>query len=204
MNIWNINSILIFVAFVIPGFISIKIYEMLIPGPYSGSNEKIVDAISYSSINYAVFAIPIYFVESSGLANNHKLLYIFFYIFVLFVAPVGWVSIYKYLRENKFIASKLVHPIQKPWDYVFGKRMPYWVLATLNNGVRLGGYYGYDSFASSSPAPPELYLEQAWEINKDGGFERVHDDTNGLLINGGEIQFLELFKVEFDAEKDSQ
>lgn len=31
MDIWDANKLLLFIAFVIPGFVSLKIYELLFP-----------------------------------------------------------------------------------------------------------------------------------------------------------------------------
>jgi hypothetical protein len=48
---------------VIPGFISIKCYELLFPGPGRSSSEQVIDAITYSAMNYAILAYPIIAVE---------------------------------------------------------------------------------------------------------------------------------------------
>ena len=52
------------------------------------------------------------------------------------------------------------------------------------------------SFASSSPAPEQLYLEEAWVINNDGGFERPRKDSAGIIIMGTEIVDVELFNMK--------
>ncbi|MGY0559808.1 DUF6338 family protein [Luteimonas sp. A277] len=59
MDIWEVEKLSLFLAFVIPGFISIKCYQVAFPGTARGSAEQLLDAIAYSCINYAVLAIPI-------------------------------------------------------------------------------------------------------------------------------------------------
>ncbi len=51
MKIWDENKLLIFIAFVVPGFIAIKAYELLTPTRYTESSKQIVDAVAYSCLN---------------------------------------------------------------------------------------------------------------------------------------------------------
>lgn len=195
MNIWELDKLFLFIAFVIPGFISIKAFELFFPSELTESSKKIVDAITYSCINYALLLLPIYWVESSCLSRIHPSLYIMFYVAVLFLAPLLWACIWKKLRESEFFQKNAPHPTQKPWDYVFSQRELYWVIVYLNDGTKIAGKYGTNSFSSSSPSHEQIYLEESWELNKDGGFERKHNETAGVIIVTSEISHVELFNL---------
>lgn len=57
-------------------------------------------------------------------------------------------------RRAKWAQRLLPHPMQRPWDYLFGKQdREYWVIATLADKTKMAGRYGHFSFASSAPAP---------------------------------------------------
>ena len=173
MDIWQSDKLILFLLFVIPGFISLKFYELLIPNEYKDSSKQIIDAIAYSCINYAILLIPIIHIETMRKNNEVNLFgYYLFYIFVFIVAPIIWVLIFKWLREKEFFQKIAPHPTLKPWDYVFQQRKPYWIKITLKNGQIVGGKYSINSFASSSPAKEQIYLEESWIINDRGGFER--------------------------------
>ena len=58
MDIWDANKLLLFIAFVIPGFVSLKTYELLCPGAPKESDKLLIDAVAYSSINYAAYSTP--------------------------------------------------------------------------------------------------------------------------------------------------
>src|SRR5690554_8094132 len=88
MDIWEIDKLALFLAFVIPGFISIKAYQLAFPGTERATSDQLVDAIAYSSINYALLIFPIISVESGTLRDECRTLYYLFYIFVLFIAPI--------------------------------------------------------------------------------------------------------------------
>lgn len=192
MAIWELDKLPLFIAFIIPGFISIKCYQLVFPGTEHPTTEQIVDAVAYSSINYAILIPLIIGVENSVLKANYPVLYYVFYMFVLFLAPIVWVFLWKYLRTRDFVQNNVPHPTAKPWDYVFSQRKPYWVKVTLKDGTVIGGRYAENSFASSTPAEAQIYLEETWVLNGNGGFERKKSRTAGVIILSTDISHIEL------------
>ncbi|MDU9049713.1 MAG: DUF6338 family protein [Candidatus Electrothrix sp. Rat3] len=200
MNIWDIDKLFLFIAFVIPGFISIKTYEILIPTESKDSSKQILDAIAYSCINYALLMWLILEVEQSTLNTTHPFLYKIFYTLVLFVFPIIWVLMWRWVRGWKFLQERLPHPTVKPWDYVFCQKQWYWIIVTLKNGDKIAGKYGGKSFTSSNPAPEQIYFEEAWVLNDDGGFDRPRRGTAGIIILSEEILTVELFEYNCNEE----
>lgn len=195
MDIWAANKLLLFIAFVIPGFVSLKTYELLFPAATKESDKLLIDAVAYSSINYALLLWPIYEIETHSVREVYPTAYVLFYVFVLFIAPIFWAYVTKRLRSTEFFQQSIPHPTAKPWDYVFAQRKPYWVIVTLKDGKQFAGKYDAASFASSAPAPEQLYLEEAWVLNTDGGFERQRNETAGIIILSSEIITVEFFNV---------
>ena len=193
MNIWEIDKLFLFIAFVIPGFISMRFFELFFPSQLKDSSKHIVDAVTYSCINYALLLLPIYWVENGELFIFSPSLYVFFYVSVLFIAPLLWAFSWISLRKSQFFQKNVPHPTQKPWDYVFSQRKVLWVIVTLKDGVKIAGLYNSKSFASSAPSPEQIYLEQSWELNSDEMFERQHNETAGVIIVSSEISHVEFF-----------
>lgn len=192
MDIWEVDKLILFIAFVIPGFISIKAYQLLFPSTKVSTSDQLIDAVAYSSINYALLILPILGVERGLLKEAHPALYNLFYIFVLFLAPIAWVLIWRFLRTRDFFQRNAPHPTAKPWDYVFLQRKPYWVKIHLKDGTVIAGRYAEKSFASSTPAEEQIYLEETWVINDKGAFERPKNNTAGVIVLSSEISYLEL------------
>lgn len=192
MNIWDLDKLFLFIMFVVPGFISLKAYELFFPGQPKDSSKQIIDAITYSCINYALLFFFILKIEKSGYATTYPNLYFLFYFFVLFISPVILVLVWKRLRSTSFAQKNAPHPTAKPWDYVFLQRKSYWVKVVKNDGTIIGGKYSEKSFASSAPASEQIYLEESWIINDKGGFERVKNNSAGVIILSGEISHIEL------------
>jgi hypothetical protein len=204
MDIWNTDKLVLFVAFVVPGFVSLKTYQLLFQTVPKDSSSQIVDAVAYSCLNYALLSWPILGIEESGIRKSSPNVYYAFYFFVLFVMPVALVCALMKLRNTGFFLRTLPHPTGKPWDYVFAQRKPYWVVVTLKSAKKIAGRYDSASFSSSSPMPEQIYLQEAWELNADGGFERVREETAGIIILASDIESVELFNLKYGGSNDRQ
>ena len=193
MDVLNQDKLILFFLFIVPGFISIKIYNLLQPSNHIESSKLVIDAITYSGINYAFLAIPIYFVEKGQLLSNCPFLYYLFYVLVFIIFPAVLPFLLLRIRKSKGCAT-LPHPTGKAWDYVFQNAPESWVKVTLKDGTIIGGAYSGNSFASSSPEPMQLYLSEHWIMSEEGGFERKVNNTTGILILNSDIVTVEFFK----------
>lgn len=194
MDIWADDKLALFIAFVIPGFISLKVYELIEPGVRQDTSKQLIDAIAYSCINYAVLALPITAIESSNAHVDSPKWYYFFYFFVLLIFPVLLALGWRFLRTREFFQKNAPHPTGLPWDFVFSQRKSYWMRITLSDGKVIGGRYAHNSFASSSPAKEQLYLEEAWVIDDKGGFVKKKDRSAGVIVLAADISQIELLE----------
>jgi hypothetical protein len=80
-------------------------------------------------------------------------------------------------------------------------REPFYLIITLTSGKRIGATYGNNSFASSYPADPEIYVEEAWDVDEAEGFVRRHVKTRGLLIASSAIESIEFIGPYDDDEE---
>lgn len=204
MDIWETDKLLLFIAFVVPGFISLKTYELLFPRAPKKSADQLIDAIAYSSVNYALLLWPIFEIELHDVRSTSPTLYILFYVFVLLLAPILWACLLRKLRTTKFIQKTMPHPTAKPWDYVFGQLKPYWIIVTLKDGKQIAGRYGKLSFASSSPANEQIYLQETWKLKPNGGFDRARVDSAGIIILSSDIVTVEFFNITTGARNVDQ
>ncbi|WP_423812715.1 DUF6338 family protein [Pseudomonas peradeniyensis] len=196
MDIWEASKLALFIWFVVPGFISIKVYQLIVPASYRSTSELLIDAVSYSCINFALMSWAVVYVEGSGLFSAHRWMYYAFYFFVLFVSPVLIVLLWKKIRTSDRFQWTMPHPTLKPWDFVFSNRSHYWVHVHLVDGGSVSGLYSSRSFASSAPATDQIYLEQVWVLNEDGGFDRMVEGSAGAIISGDRIKYVEFIDYE--------
>jgi hypothetical protein len=195
MDIWDANKLITFIAFAIPGFVALKAYDALAPRPPRDASQQLIDAVAYSCVNYAVMLLPILWVERAELRTSHPTGYVLFWVSVVLISPVILACVTRWARTWRWVQRFLPHPMGKPWDYVFSKRESYWVIVTMKDGTRVAGRYDSSSFASGCPDPEQIYLQEAWVMNDDGGLERQRKNTKGIIILGSEMSTVELFEI---------
>jgi len=188
----NQETLALFLIFFIPGFISLKVYDLLIPAERQDFTRSLFDAMGYSALNFAALLWLIALLRSGGLSSW---LWYTAMFFLLIGMPILWPVLFLQIRKHPKVAQRITSANPRVWDDIFAKRTPYWVIVHLKDQRRIGGLYGGKSFASHSPAPPEIYLEQVWHVDENGGFtDTVVKSTAGILIMGTDILALEFFQ----------
>lgn len=204
MDILEKGKLFLFVLFIMPGFISMRVYRLFHPAPDNDTSKILIDVVSYSCINYSLLLTPIYLIEINGVFFTHPFLYYLFYFLVLIIIPVLLPILLLKARQSPRIRQKLPHPMARAWDYFFSTNQCCWVLVTLKNGKKYGGLYSYNSFATSRPEPEQLYLEKHWALDEEGDFDHELTDTLGILILTNEIESVEFIKLKETTTSNSE
>jgi len=195
MDIWQVDKLVLFLGFFIPGFISLKVYDLLVPGERRDFSKSLLEAVGYSALNYAALSWLIILIHSKSFYDNYRVCYFLFLFLIMFVIPILWPFVFLKLSSWTPIAKHVVrHPIQEPWDYVFARRQSSWVIVHFRDGRRIGGRFDTNSFASSGPAEEQIYLEEVWELDEKGRFIEPIERSEGIIILGEDITAVEFFK----------
>lgn len=192
-GIWEVEKLKLFLIFFIPGFISIKVYGLLVADKKVDFSKSIYEAIGYSCLNFAAFFWLLNIIHSPGFFDSHTLWYYILFSIVLFITPMTWPILYCWITKHRFLSKYLIDPIKSPWDKFFSNGKSYWVLVHLKDGRVIGGKYARKSFASSYPRKQEIYLEEVWKLDANKKFVQKIDRTEGIIILRDEIIALEFF-----------
>jgi len=191
MEIFEANKILLFIIFFIPGFISMKVYHIMIAIDKVNFSESIVEAVAFSSINYAALSWLIILIYNYDIASNNLFWFIVFVIFIIFIAPIIWTVLFINITKSKLLRKYILNPIKNPWDYFFDLKESCWVIVNLKNGEKIGGVYSEKSFSSAYPRNEQIYLEELWELDENGNFLNKKNRTKGVIIFGDEMKSIE-------------
>ncbi len=194
MEIWEVDKLILFLVFFVPGFVSLKVYDLLIPGEQRDFSKSLFEVIAYSALNYAVLSWLIVWIYSENFYQTHRVWFFVFVVLIMFAFPTAWPVFYTQLWKWKSISKFIIHPFKKPWDYVFSKGEPYWVIIHLKNGRKIGGKFDSKSFASSFPAEEQIYLEEVWELDEKEKFRKPILRSAGMIVFSNEILAIELFR----------
>jgi len=191
----SISSIQLFIIFVMPGFISMQVYRLLMPARQLDWANAAISGLFYSSVNYA-FCLPfLSLLAFSFTSESHPYLYAAVGFFILLVAPIIWPCLFARFLRSKKLMKNLQIPFPSAWDYYFDKRMPCFVLIHLKNGRMIGGYYGVNSFATSFPSDGDIYFETVYAVDEKGKFGQPIANSTGALIRRDDYSYIEIFGI---------
>lgn len=177
-----------------------KVYSTCVAGPPLDASKSAIEALSLSSVIYAIFSPALWLAHRHSLAESCAAAYAGLWFIVLLVAPVLLAISWARLRKTKWFLDHFPHPIGKAWDYVFAQREPFYIIVTFRSGKRIGGTYAGRSFASSGHHEEQLYIEEVWDIDENQGFIERHVQTRGMLISHSQIESIEFIGIHNDNE----
>ncbi|WP_100641508.1 DUF6338 family protein [Marinobacter salexigens] len=190
MDIWEIDKSLLFLVLVLPGFISIKVYSLLIAVEARDYSKSLVEAVCYSSLNFSVFSWLIVLISSEGFYHHHPFIYWIGLFLVFFGAPSIWPFLFRWISELKVFKKNILSPYKQPWDYVFAKKESMWIVVYLKDGEIIRGKFAEKSFASSYPSERQIYIEEVWREKNGKKFGEKVTRTKGILISQDEIKYI--------------
>jgi hypothetical protein len=189
------EKLILFLLFFLPGFITLKIYEMFTPWGKIDFTKRWLEAIAYSALNFIALSWLIAIVITNKFSENHEVLYPVLLILIGIICPALWGFLYFKLSRTKKFAKYTKSPFPSCWDFFFSRKDHCWVILHLKDGKKVGGKFDTDSYASAYPDKEQIYLEEVWELNqKTDEFIFPHKDSKGLLISNEEIKFVEFIK----------
>jgi hypothetical protein len=194
MDIWQEGKLVLFLTMFVPGFISMKVWDLLVPSERRDFGKSLVEAVAFSAINFALLFWLVDYLNTPKLVSRSPLLYYVGNFALFFLFPVVWPIALLRLMQWQFVAKHVIHPVLKPWDYFFGKREPSWVIVYLKNGWVIGGKFDAKSFASSYPAKEQIYIEELWQLDAKRNFVAPIKRSKGAIVLGDDILAIEFFQ----------
>lgn len=185
------SKLAIVALFALPGFISLRVWGLIFPTSPSALKDQIGEAISFGILNAMVCA-PLFFL----LQPNSPLALYILAVVTLVVLPAIWPFPLRWLMRILQKHDIILITSHCAWDDVFLRDEPYFVIVHLNDGARVGGYYGPKSFAGLHPNSGELYLEQLWYLDEEGKFTSIVPDSRGLILRPAYYKYVELMAAQ--------
>lgn len=196
-------TIIMAIAFLIPGFIITSINKRVIPIVDKEYKTKIFENFIYSFLNIFLWSIPIYkiYLNIDWWHKNYTLLWIVG-VLIIFLSPMT-IALVVILFNRHEIFRKICEYFSLPsvdtdpsaWDFKFKQIQGEWVLITLSDNRTIAGFVGKNSFISSNAKERDLYIDEVYEINKNNEWHKTKR-TDGIWLRSGEIISIEFFKFE--------
>ena len=184
-----------FAAFIVPGFIAMRVWGLVRPGDALSTKDSAVDLIVYGllifSLGYA-FGLVTTILRDPSFANRALAAVVVFAILpVLLPIALNWLL--RHLQSTGLIT----YGDRRAWDHFFQRRRPCWLVFHLKDGTKLGGYFGHGSYATLYPHSGSIYVAEQWEVELDTG-KIVGDDPigDGFLLRHDDYVYVEVRQTE--------
>jgi Family of unknown function (DUF6338) len=189
----SLESFRWFLILVFPGLISMHVYRLFMPARPIEWKTAILEAFFYSAVNFAI-CLPVIAWMFFGHAEDHPIWAGFAGYLVFLIGPILWPWVWVRFSKSPLM-KKLQLPYPTAWDAYFDRREECFLLITLRNGDRVGGFFGPGSYASSFPNDGDIYMSAVYKLDRQGNFLEAIPDTKGLLIRKDEYSLIEFFAV---------
>lgn len=192
------SNIVIFFAFFVPGFVAMKVYDLLIAGERRDFSKGVYEVLAYSSLHYAVFYWAILAINNGTFPTDQPFAHWFLTVILFAVLPAGWPLLFLAISRIDGLKKWMRDPVPTPWDRVFltlkQRDKPVAVILRMKDGTRIGGAYAGDSRVSSYPDPNQIFLEAVYRLTPEGRFEAPVKGSLGVIVNGSEIGAVEFME----------
>jgi hypothetical protein len=193
----TLEQLQLFLVLVVPGLVSIKFYDVLLPQRRNLAN-VLIEAILFSLVNLGIFWWAIVPLNAKEFVETHIGWYILGMIVFSGITPMllAWATYA--LRTSELAYSKLGldHPHRTGWEHFITRRQPCYIIFHLKGSEkdRFAGYYGRNSYAASFPEDPEVYVERLHEVDEHGKLVGAIADSLGSVIRLADVERVEFLK----------
>lgn len=201
------ETLAFFLFLVVPGFVAMQTYDLIVPTEQRNFGESFVELITYSIFVWAVWFLPYLALVSNRGSLGEALYWILFVVglvLVLLISPIVLATgYYKLLTSRRLRAlltrmlkKNIVDPTSTPWDFFFQEDRVVLVRFYLKTGEMFGGLYAKGSNASSFPQDQQIYVHKLYRLDAEGRFVQEVENTQGAIINQEDCKMIGFLRAE--------
>jgi hypothetical protein len=191
----TIPQLLVLAALIVPGLVSLRVYEAIRGGEGRRTNDVLIDIAAYSFLTDVLGYVSISAVRHVQSELWQDVLSGVVFIIAFIVFPVflgwGWYELQALMVRAGFVAD----PVQKPWDKVFRRiadeKLNLVAIVTLRDGRRVASRLLQPAYASTYPAEEQILLGEMWKVDGEGHLIAPYAGSYGMLIDKADIETLE-------------
>jgi hypothetical protein len=213
------TALLLLVAFVLPGFVTILIKERIYEVPAEQQAfDRLLQTLYYSLLVYASPLVVAVLagaqrddVERLFTGNADARLTCAIGLTVLVDLPLSiayagrrWMVSGARPQVLERLRVSTTPRTPSSWDYAWEDGEPCLVVATLRDGTAVGGYYGPNSHSGYGSQHRDLFLEERWSIITDDDGTRLEptESSLGVWLSADDIVSVERYAVSDEQIED--
>jgi hypothetical protein len=206
------TALLILVAFVLPGFITLVARETTyVMRDAVTPFERLLLSLSYSARIYGVLLLTAFAVRATprdiaALYRGERPLgdYLLLGTAAMLILPITISELGRRWDSSRDLRPRLMerldisptHATRSSWDHFFDGDIEALVVLTLDDSRIVGGYFGQRSMAAYSGDAQDVFLERRWDLDDDGWFVRPTPASLGIWVPHKHIVSVEMYRPD--------
>jgi Family of unknown function (DUF6338) len=195
----TVEGFFAFAALIVPGFISLRVYEMRRGGEARKASEVLLDLVVYSLVTDVVAFAALSLVAVTVPAAFQPLVKPSVAAVVMLVVPAAVAFVFFELRRRMISTGLVRDATDKPWDRFFERAREFdgtiGAILTMRDGRKIGARLIDPSYTSSYPAAEQALFGEVWTIDPERAtFVEAAPGSCGLLVDKADCQTIEFVR----------
>jgi hypothetical protein len=194
----TVPQMLALAALIIPGLLSLRVYEAKRGGEGRKANDVLIDIAAYSFVTdivgFSLLSVTNLLPHSPQHVALRALIFVLAFVGFPILLGWGWYETQAWMVRVGFVAD----PVQKPWDKVFRRiareKLNLVAIVTLRDGRRVASRLLDPAYASTYPADEQILLGEMWNLDEEGRLVAPYSGSYGMLIDKADIETLEFLE----------
>ncbi len=193
----TVEQLLAFVALILPGFISLRVYEMRRGGEPRKINEALIDVVVYSFATDLVAVAALALLSASVPPAAQTPVKVIAAVVILATVPVALAvtlfHVERMLMHNRAIPDTRTKPWNRMVERLARERLDAGVVLTLRDGRAIGARLPAPAALASES--DDLLLGEVWTIDKDRAtFAEPSSGSLGVIVSRADCQTIEFVR----------
>lgn len=193
------RQLLAFVVLIVPGFIALRVYDMLRGGEGRQAKDVLIDILAYGIASDAV-AYGLSVLASSILPHaGHRSVNAVVTAFLFVLAPIGLAAAGFELQRIMMRVGAFPDTVMTSWnhmmDRVASQEFEVGAIVTLRDGRTVGARIG--PFSRRASLHDDLLLDEVWTIDENRAtLTEPSPGSCGLLLSRADCQTIEFVRLD--------
>jgi hypothetical protein len=191
----SLDQLSLILGYIVPGLIILYVRSQFLTGRLGSHKDALLSYFTLSVIYLAVVEATTSLVTGSRLPLYDRTPY---WLPIVLGGAAGFgvlIGLNASLGLTRWLASKiglrLPHVMTSAWDWKFQRLPECLLMITLQDSSTVAGWFGdKGSFVGSDPTNRDIYIEQLFELDKEGNLV-ILNPGKGIYISSGEIRLIE-------------
>lgn len=181
----------LFATFIVPGFITVKIWDLMAPTTRRDFSKMVIELVAYSMIFFPVVEFLRSAMQGASWDADLPLLYAIAFLGTIILIPAFFTWLFYRFWVRVARKTGAATPVPTAWDYAFTRPGPFWVYFHMKEGPIVAGFFGDGSSAGTGVTAREVFVRDLRYVDDQGNISKAQTPPVNALIRQEDCTLIE-------------